>query len=171
MIYKDKEMILNFLNGSGEDHLGRKYQDILAWSNAQLEDCHDQIQWIFPLHEESSMAENYPILTPEIVNEAKDKGNEDILWNLTIASNRFKRFLGIGAFKDAECIERCFVNGNHNLLRVTRIIRCLRLFGLDYEAILFYREAYMVALALGIDDITLIYWNKARFEDPWETLR
>lgn len=47
--------LINFLKGSGTDVHGRTHQDILNFSDEQLETVHNYIQWIFPIRE---MSEN-----------------------------------------------------------------------------------------------------------------
>ena len=167
----DSKMILAFLGGTGADHKGRLYGETLSWSDVQLEDCHDQCQWIFPLHEDSHMARTWPVVNKEIVEEAKR--NPAVLDNLRAAKDRFEVFLGVcnddGNWKFKQ--DRWCRDGNHNLLRVTRIIRCLRLFGLEEEAQDFYKKVLAVAERCGISNVTKAYWWRAANEDVWETLR
>ena len=165
----DEEMILSFLAGEGADHLGRFYIDTLDWSDIQLEACHDQIQWIFPLHEDSKMARVYPVLSPEIVEKAKN--DPVILNNLIDAKTRFERFYGIGTYDDRMKQDRWCRDKNHNLLRITRIIRCLRLFGLEKEAKDFYDKVIVVANRCGINKNTYTYWNMALNDKVWDSLQ
>jgi hypothetical protein len=170
-VITDKKTILAFLEGTGTDHKDRHYADTLEWSDIQLEACHDQVQWIFPLHEDSHMARTWPVVNKEIVDEAKK--NLAILQNLRLAKERFQCFLGMGVGdlnwkikQDRWCRDK-----NHNLLRVTRIIRCLRLFGLEDEAQDFYKLASDVAERCGISNVSKAYWWRAFNEDVWKTLR
>ena len=165
----NKDYILGFLNGTSEDYKGRKYKETIQWSDEELEYCHDQVQHVFPLHEESHMAKNFPVLSKEIVEEAKK--NEAILNNIKAGAKRFERFFGIGAFKDPRKIFKWAHQGNHNLLRITRIIRCLRLFGLEDEAREFYDDAIEVAHNSNVSLITLSYWKLAMEDDVWNSLR
>ena len=131
----DKAAILGFLKGEIPDPLGRMYSDLLKADDFEMEQCHQHIQWMFPLHEESRMACCYPILSPEIVAEAKQ--SKVILDNLRLALERLTKFFAIGPYDNYHiqvlwCRDVPYVN--HNLLRITRIIRSLRLFGLDEEA-------------------------------------
>jgi hypothetical protein len=45
--------ILTFFDGTGVDANGRTIAEIQQWTNEQLEECHDQIQWMFPVPEPS----------------------------------------------------------------------------------------------------------------------
>ena len=69
---------------------------------------------------------------------------------------------------------------NHNLLRITRIIRSLRLFGLDEEAREFYNKALDAYDFIDhnnedpsfvIDEDAPFYWEKAMLDGRWESLR
>lgn len=62
-------------------------------------------------------------------------------------------------------------NGDHNLLRITRIIRSLRLFGLEAESRMFYRAARAVGEARGLSGTTLQFWQRASEEPPFAPLR
>jgi hypothetical protein len=62
-------------------------------------------------------------------------------------------------------------NGDHNLLRVTRIIRSLRFLGLAAESAAFYRDVLVVAQWAGLSRTTLGFWRKASEEDVWKSMR
>lgn len=170
MIIKDKNTILEFLRGRSKDHKGRAYNNILECNDETMEQCHDQVQWMFPLHEESNFAKTYPIITQEVVDEAKN--DETIRFNLKKAKDRMERFYGIGKYEDVDKQRKWCKEGDHNLLRITRIIRCLRLFGLCLSAQEFYRHAKEASEKFLEDDsMTFVYWNKALNADVWESLK
>lgn len=165
----DKDIILNFLRNISPDHKDRTYEDILNLTDIEMERCHDQIQWLFPLHEYSKHCDTYPILTPKTIEIAIT--DPIILYNLKLAKNRFENFLGIGEDSDVNKQRKWCQNHNHNLLRVTRAIRCLRLFGLNKEATDFYNKVIEVANNHRLSDITKYYWRKAYTEPMWESLQ
>jgi hypothetical protein len=167
----DKDAILAFLGGAGGDHKDRLYSETLEWSDVQLEACHDHIQHIFPLHEDSHMARTWPVVNKEIVEEGKD--NPAVLSNLKAAKDRFQSFFGACDGDDNWKIkqDRWCRDGNHNILRITRIIRSLRLFGLETESQDFYKRMSDIAERCGISNISKAYWWRAANEDVWETLR
>ena len=169
MIIADKEYILDFLSGDSEDHQSRIYSEMLEWSDIQLEECHDQIQWIFPLHEPSRKATTYPVLNEETVEAGRK--NPKIIKNLRAAKDRFENFYGIGQYENFAKQDRWCRDGNHNLLRITRIIRSLRLFDLEIEAQEFYDYAVEVANRCSINQNTLNYWNKAWEDNVWDSLQ
>lgn len=175
----DPKVIIDFLAGRGTDYKGRTIFDMLDYDDTVMEQCHDSIQWLFMLHEESNFARTYPIITPEIVEEA----NKDpfVKKHLIWATNRMKKFYGFdnGNF-DVENFYSWLGERNHNLLRITRIIRSLRLFGLEKEAREFYErvsEAYEFINgnnedpSFAIDEDAPSYWEKAMLDERWETLR
>jgi hypothetical protein len=183
----DKEYIFEFLANKRPDYKGRLHSDIIAFTDERLEMCHDQIQWLFPLHEESNYADTYPILTKESVEYCLANGNlmdeeypecvvrNDVMSNMQTATHRMRRFYKLNDYGDDHT---WCVDGDHNLLRITRIIRSLRLFhsaspeyGL-YETInRFYMEAMSIATNAGISPVTLGYWSKAMFCPVWDSLR
>lgn len=167
------DSIISFLQGDSEDYRGRTFASMLEWSDEQLEYCHDQVQWMFPLHEESKHAATYPIVDRDVIEKIRAKGliAHAIAINLIKAKDRFEKFYGIGTYEDLDKQKKWCQNYNHNLLRVTRIIRSLRLFGLPDESKDFYTKVYAVGLKLNVSKITLNYWDKAQNEDIWKILQ
>ena len=51
--------------------------------------------------------------------------------------------------------------GNHNYLRITRIITSLKIFNLEKEAILFYEALLNLSHTEKIDEKSLKYWENA----------
>lgn len=152
IVEKVAPSIIDFYTGTGVDHLGRTFESILMKSNAEFEKCHDFIQWLFPLHEKSRMTN---ALVPVIsIEESKILSeNSESVERMNRAVYRFKRFL-IETGSD-----NWGTHMNHNLLRITRILRSMRLFGLEDEAMAFYKEViYMIR---DVDANTLLYWDRA----------
>lgn len=169
MIIRDEKYILDFLSDEGKDFKGRTYTEMVNCSDEEMEQCHDQIQHMFPLHEESKFADTYPLINKKIIEVAKRKSI--IMFNLLIATNRMEEFFGIGEFEDKEKWKLWCKNRNHNLLRITRIIRCLRLFGLDGIAENFYSEVVVVGREMNLEEKTFEFWEKALKEPIWDSLR
>jgi hypothetical protein len=170
----DTDYILGFMRNESPDYKGRKYLDMINWTDQQLESCHDQIQHMFPLHEESRMAVRYPIITKEIAEIAE---NDSVIQNnMMSALWRMRRVFGIGEYNDKNIQYTWCQKGNHNLLRITRIIRSLRIFGLDNLAENFYGCVIDAMFPTGKIDLdwaktTIKYWNKAYQDDVWEPLQ
>lgn len=163
------QFVIDFLENKVEDYKGRTFSSMLDWTDEQLERCHDQVQHFFPLHEESKHAHTYPIVDKDIIEKAKQ--SEVIRRNLLLAKDRFEKFYGIGQYEDVNKQRKWCKDRNHNLLRITRIIRCLRLFGLDIAASDFYINVITAAKQFDISEITFEYWRKAKVDDVWETLQ
>jgi len=178
MIITDKKEIIDFLTNRGADYKGRTHEVILNFSDEELEKCHDQIQWMFPLHEESKFAETYPIITLDLMAEIR--ANEEsvlIAERMRLAMNRMLQFYKFDEVLVDESARRTdawpwCMNNNHNLLRITRILRSARFFGVgDIWIDDFYRKAVEIACIRNLDMVTFKYWNKAMFDDLWESLR
>ncbi len=172
--------ILTFYAGTSADPSGRRLPDIQQWPDNLLEANHDFIQWMFPLVEPSSVHPEAPTLDQETIRAFKARA--DLQENLR---NSFLRMLAFYGFEkqtpDGPAIRRsaAFAEqssewlwpGNHNHLRITRIIKSLRLLGLEAEAKAFFKclsELYAEETGRGIPRITATtfqFWSSAA-EDP-----
>jgi hypothetical protein len=166
--------IVAFFRGTGTDHVGRRQAEILAWPDGRLESVHDYIQWFFPLRKRSRYNPDAPVLLPETI--------EAFLWDpelkatLLAGFTRMAGFYGfeIRAFADGSiqldpapdfaARSRFWLHpGNHNFLRLTRILTSLRTLGCEDEA-----EALFDVLDLVyrrnpsmIGEQTLGFWRSA----------
>jgi len=166
------DTILGFLENSIPDYKDRYHQEILNFTDAELEKCHDQVQWMFPLHEASNFAEVYPILTPPVV--AACRASFVVKRSMQLAATRMEKFYRLGL--NNSTIHWIWTANkhdrpNHNLLRITRIIRSLRFMGLEDEAKQFHDSAAKIAKQHGLGDKTFEYWSKALNDNVWESLR
>lgn len=106
-----------FLAGDGADGVGRRLDDVLDGGNDELENRHDYIQWLFPLAEPSGAVPGSPVLSGDDI--AAIHASPRARANLLAAAERMKRFYSeTGRWK---------AGPDHNHLRITRIIRSLRL--------------------------------------------
>ena len=144
-------MIVRFLEGASRDTCGRYLDQILAENNEYWEHTHNFIQWLFPLDEQSRSVRGSPVLVKAEVSAIR--GSEVARANIQRAAERFKEFLtGTTEWRSGY---------DHNHLRISRVIKCLRLLVDDLEA---DRFKYWVAGQLGdqIDSITAEskkYWR------------
>lgn len=106
-------MIFQFLNGSFPDSKGRYITDILNFSNKELEYGHDYIQVLFPLYEESLFNLEAPTLND--IEVSFIRSDLDALKGLNSAANRMLKFYRTS--------EHWATPMNHNLLRITRILK------------------------------------------------
>ena len=136
--------ILDFQSGAAPDDRGRLLADIHAWDDARLEAVHDYIQWLFPLLEPSPVNPSAPVLNREIV--AQFRARPELQANLRASFLRMLRFYGLewcdgSVGRGSNFTERSgewLWPGNHNHLRITRILKCLGLLGLEAEARAFF---------------------------------
>jgi hypothetical protein len=136
--------ILDFYCG-GQDDQGRTLDEILAWPDMQLEAVHDFIQWLFPLPERSGANPSAPILDRETI--AAFHASEELQDRLRQSFLRMLRFYGLEFHSEKIQLAQNFAArssnwltpGNHNHLRLTRILRSLRLLGLESEAQALFR--------------------------------
>ena len=155
--------ITDFFTKNGTDDSGRDLQNMLDMSDSQLEATHDCIQWIFPLHEKSYHSRSSPVLSQEDIEILKS--NDDAVENMKMLLKRFSMFLGVMEYEDKNKHYFWAHTGNHNLLRITRAIRSLRIFGLDKEASDFHAEVTKVAKINQVHNSTFEYWDDALNKD------
>eukprot|EP00927_Polykrikos_kofoidii_P032357 TRINITY_DN27598_c0_g1_i1.p1 TRINITY_DN27598_c0_g1~~TRINITY_DN27598_c0_g1_i1.p1 ORF type:complete len:716 (+),score=123.59 TRINITY_DN27598_c0_g1_i1:28-2148(+) len=143
-------LLLPFLRGYGVDCSGRRLEDIYDYDFRRMERCHDYIQWLFPTDEASRFNLRAPMMTPELRATVR---RDPVLANTIRRSlDKFCDFLGLEVVRKDEVLvvqkaphfEERFVDcwrggcggngGNHNWLRISRVLHCLRLVGLDEEA-------------------------------------
>lgn len=86
-------------------------------SDRDLEDIHDFIQWLFPLAEPSGANRRAPVLQPGDVEDIHASGLAQIA--LAAATDRMAHFY----IRNSHWL----VDHDHNHLRITRIIKSLRL--------------------------------------------
>ena len=135
-----EQRILDFYAGTGTDHAGRRWEEIVGWPDGRLEAVHDFIQWLFPLPEPSPVNPLAPVLDRETA--AAFRARAELVGNLRESLGRMLRFYGLvlregvveRAENFAERAENWLWPDNHNHLRITRILRCCWLLGLEAEA-------------------------------------
>jgi hypothetical protein len=165
--------ILGFYRGNVKNDEGLFLSDILKWDDSRLELTHTFIQWLFPIFDASQFNESAPILNSEVVQAFQD---EPILReNLLKSFECMLRFYGLEiVYKDSKVkINRAFNiekrqkiwlnQGNHNYLRITRILTCLRCLGFFDHAAAFYEILCDIAKEEGKDLIsteTQSFWLK-----------
>lgn len=149
-MYEDK--LIPFLLGTGPDSQGRRHADILDFSDEELEDTHDAIQWLFPLREKSMFAPDSPVLDDEMVRSLR--GDARVRERMLQALERMKRFYGDN--------DHWLEQGNHNHLRITRILKSACLMGLRQEARDFHTFVLQrVATAQPVTNQSLTHWHNS----------
>ncbi|MBD2043343.1 opioid growth factor receptor-related protein [Microcoleus sp. FACHB-672] len=168
------EVLVGFYLGQQPDSEGRTIQEIWSWNYQKLENKHDYIQWLFPLQERSRYNRKAPILNDEIIQEFRT--------NSILKTHLLKSLKVMLGFYGLQCLESESKNieitqshnygerkqewinpGNHNYLRLTRILTCLKLLGLDnYAKALFdCLEKIYEEESKRIGSETFNYWRNA----------
>ena len=120
----DGARLLAFLEGQGVDGRGRTLFEVLAFDDAALELTHDFIQWLFPLPERSAAVPDAPVLDADGARAIQDSVMAQCA--LAAATDRMEAFY--------RRTDQWLRPHDHNHLRITRIIRSLRLLRGDDEA-------------------------------------
>jgi hypothetical protein len=108
--------VCEFLEG-GFDHRHRTLPEILAKNDGWLESTHDYIQWLFPLDVKSGSSHEAPILTIDDILRINDSEKAQI--NIAKSVERMIDFWSDNDY--------WITRYNHNHLRITRVIKSLRL--------------------------------------------
>ena len=152
--------LVDFYTGSGTDSQGRTLAEIHAWDDAKLEAVHDYIQWLFPLPEASAYNPDAPLLTDGDITAFHDR--DDLHTALGKSLVRMRVFYGLPSGKARQA--QWVTPGNHNMLRLSRILRSLHLLGLEHEAHALFRDLealYKAGAGAVIGPVTLGYWRRA----------
>ena len=150
------ESLINFLRGTGPDSHGRYHTDILKFTDEELEETHDYIQWLFPLREPSEAVSDSPWIEHEETARLL-REDEDVQENMVNALVRMDRFYQNNKF--------WLQQHDHNHLRITRILKSVSLLNTKENARDFYdRIMWRVKLAQPVSEESLRYWQ-ASIED------
>tara|TARA_B100001287_G_C22308130_1_gene355933 strand:+ start:45 stop:494 length:450 start_codon:yes stop_codon:yes gene_type:complete len=145
----------NFLTNIEPDYKNRFLNDIWNFTDEDIEHTHDFIQLLFPLNEQSeSVFHSYYLNTKSSIINIKS--NDLAKSNIVTSSKWFLSFL--------ERNTHWRRKHDHNYLRITRIIKSLRLLVSDEEANKFYEsfiELIDESLRSKINLTTLSYWENA----------
>lgn len=114
---------------------GRFLDDVLCFTDEQLEYVHDFIQWLFPLPERSGANPSAPVLDETAIGEFHARA--DLRAALRRSLDRMLAFYGftwsgdriVKAPSFSERSRNWLHSGNHNHLRFTRTLRSLRVLG------------------------------------------
>lgn len=169
--------IVKFYRGERGNQNGHKLEEILNWTDGALEMDHDWVQWVFPSNERSMLNGEAPTMTKQ---EAQIFETDPELREKVKQS--FVRFLDFLQFqlvedgdkvliepKDKENLPFWLRSFNHTMLRVTRMLKSLRLSGNTRYAIAFFDA--MRPFKAQLSPNTWSYWHGAVFDQLWaETL-
>lgn len=132
------DALVRFYRGLAADNRGRYLDDILAFDDGALEYTHDYIQWLFPI---TTIGVN-PFAPPASASTI-DAFNKDASLRAALCRSldRMLAFYGLERSGDEivprpdfEAHRQWLTPGNHNHLRLTRILKSLRLLGNEEDA-------------------------------------
>jgi Opioid growth factor receptor (OGFr) conserved region len=166
--------LLRFYRLDGTDARGRTLPEIWAWDAARLEGVHDYIQWLFPLPEPSAFNPHAPILSMETIDtfRADPELRQRLLRSLALMLDFYGLTLEsdgkgaprIGRAPDFAAKSADWLRpGDHNHLRLTRILTSAKLLGLDDHSRALYRCLAAIARdhPHAVSATTLDYWQRA----------
>jgi hypothetical protein len=167
---KEKMKIVEFYRGERGNTNGDTLDEIMSWTDGQLEMDHDWIQWALPSNERSMLNGDAPTMTKDECRAF----NEDVELQEKARKTfeRFLDFLGFRLTSDPLLVEpkdenvpwflRSF---NHNMLRVTRSLKSMRLTGNTECAVAFYNA--LRPFFGQVSENTRKYWGDAIFAPLW----
>lgn len=168
----DGTRLLAFYDGTGIDSRGRTIEQVLSFPFATMESSHDYIQWLFPLDVPSGVTPDAPLAGADVQRFFPEDPTRAT--RLRRAFERMLAFYGLllvqgetsQVVKSSNFPERAtnwLTPGNHNFLRLTRILKSLTLLG-DGEhavALLSCLEEIHGEHSAVIGSTTLRYWRGA----------
>lgn len=144
-------IITSFHRGLAVDNRGRRRDEILAWDDQRLETSHDFVQWILPTRKRSAFNPDAPVLTDADVVEFQ--GDQELQDSILACARRMWRFF--------EARRPWTRMGDHNHLRITRMLDCLMTVGLTAEAYARYAALLSYAKLGKLSKRTLDEWERA----------
>jgi Opioid growth factor receptor (OGFr) conserved region len=164
--------IIAFYEGSAPDDRGRFLNEIQQLDDEQVECVHDFIQWLFPLPERSGANPSAPRLDDAAIDAFHSR--PPLREALRQSLNRMLAFYGFAwsgerIVKGPSFPERSdwLRSGNHNHLRLTRMLRSLRLLGEAQAARALLKalsDIYLEEHRTGrnrVSDLTYRFWSSA----------
>ena len=142
-----------FLLQEEADFKGRLLSDIWNFTDDEIERHHDFIQLIFPLDKPSrAVFHGYYLNDKNVIEQIRN--DQSVKDNIIKSKEWFLDFLDIN--------NRWKNYTDHNQLRITRIIECLRLLVSNEEADNFYKTVIsMLGTDSKVNNKTLEFWSTA----------
>ena len=145
--------------------LGFTHIDFLNGNDEWRESCHGHIQWAFPMEVPSMvLMQETPVLTSDVIDLFNNSG--DLQWKLYESYNIMINFCGIKY--DESKYAKWITPRNHNFLRLTRMIRSMRILGMQGWATILHDNLMQICdnptYRAIIGEETINYWNAANVE-------
>lgn len=169
------QAFLEFYRGIGRAAGGFTLHEIWSWDHRTLELRHDYIQWLFPTDQPSKFSHESPGFPPQL--QEVFKNDPQIMANVARSFDLFSNFLGLCYNEESGCVERgpdfsskaqnwlaaSVMSPNHNWLRCSRVLHCLRLLGDTKRRDAFYNaleQIYVDGLICSRFEETVRYWQQ-----------
>ncbi len=133
------DALVTFYEGKGTDHAGRSLEYMLKQDDAWFERTHDYIQWLFPNREMTASSTHAPPLTDEVILQFRAR--PELRAEVKRAYDRMASFLQL----DQERPFWAQRTGDHNCMRISRMLHCLREFRMDTEKNDLFDRVYKIA--------------------------
>lgn len=158
---------ISFLRGIGGNDSGYTLEQILAWSDEDLEMEHNYIQWLFPTDTPSKFNPDAPVLKKRDILILR--ADPECQKNLLLGYERFLTFLGLERVDGADQSPSGHVlkffrydpelweHLNHNWWRISRVLRCFNLLNRRAEMLELWN---FVKELPHIDSNTLTLWTE-----------
>lgn len=152
---EEGKRLVAFYEGHGRNSERQKLEEILQWTDAQLEDGHRQVQWLCPNWNRSGADPTAPRLSNEAITRFRER--PELQRKISRVFDRWLRFYGFthagkGIVRDRSFHDRAEgttevsgwlaprnENYNHNYYRMTRILNWLQCLGKQDEAMALFR--------------------------------
>jgi hypothetical protein len=169
----DDRPLVTFYDGTGTDLAGRTIEQVWRFDRERLERVHDYIQRLFPTRRQSAYNTAAPVLDETTV--AAFRSSPERQARLRRSLDLMLEFYGLERAEGPDDVTIApsadlavrgpdwWGAGNHNHLRLTRIISSLRDLGLEREAAALRAGLERVRREhpTGISERTLQYWAAA----------
>lgn len=171
-----QQAILAFLQGRGPDGQGRMLGDVLSFSDEQLEQAHDFIQWLFPSPQASSCHPQAPVASPETFE--KLRADPLARKGLNQAFERMLQFYGLQAEPSLQWalvqvpghddVSGWLQDPTHNDLRLSRMMRAMSLCGEQAQAdrLWSFLQQHFSSSTDPSRRLALTYWREAALDSP-----
>jgi hypothetical protein len=171
--------IVRFYKGMCGNNVANTLEEVWTWDHGKLEMDHDWVQWAFPSNEPSKMNSAAPTLTRE--ESEVFLSDPELQKRVKKSFLVFLDFLGLKLTRDDEVITIEAKSSeedkkkdplwwmkefNHNMLRVTRVLKSLRLTGLPRYADAFFKVLLQHKGTIGSPN-AFGHWTRATFNDLW----
>ena len=170
--------VTQFFKGEGKSEWNESLDTYRAFTDTELEDRHNYVQYFFPSPEPSSYNSSAPIVTKDDeIAFLNDKSLRDelmlnltrmlIFWEFTMTQTEDDKiqFALASSFVEKEAIDvilRHPQHKHHNLLRLTRVTKSLNALGLTQHALAFQHFLiHVLAPVIDAPARTLQFWQEA----------